>query len=197
MQIRADSFLMRPWQPGDEASLAEAADDRKVWKNLRSSFPHPYTLDDAREWIAECEREAGRALRLAIVVEGQPVGAIGVELGRGQQSGTGEIGYWLAVEHWGKGIASEAARLVTEYAFDNLNLARLEAAVLESNGASARVLEKAGFRQHGKLRKPVPRPGRCGTELLFSREHPQGGSAATEQNRQNRPGHSLGRPPCS
>ncbi len=163
---------MRPWREGDEAALTKHADNRKIWTNLRSNFPHPYTLDDADKWIRECISAEERALRLAIVVDGEPAGAIGIEFGRGKSEGSGEIGYWLGEELWGRGIASEAVRLVTEYAFETLSLERIEAAVLESNQASIRVLEKAGFSVYGRLRKGAQRPGKSAGELHFAKTAP-------------------------
>jgi hypothetical protein len=45
------NLLLRPWQRGDESALVKYANNRKVWINLRDSFPHPYTIRDAREWV--------------------------------------------------------------------------------------------------------------------------------------------------
>ena len=47
MEIMASEFVLRPWHSDDAASLAEHANNRKVWANLRARFPHPYTLADA------------------------------------------------------------------------------------------------------------------------------------------------------
>lgn len=53
MVIYKDDILMlRTWRAADAASLAANADDITLWNNVRDLFPHPYTLTDAREFIA-------------------------------------------------------------------------------------------------------------------------------------------------
>ena len=60
----------------------------------------------------------------------------------------GEIGYMIGEKtHWGAGIATEIVNLMTEYAFDRLNLNKLTAGVVEGNEGSMKVLEKNGFKQ--------------------------------------------------
>ncbi|XP_020580315.1 uncharacterized protein LOC110024596 [Phalaenopsis equestris] len=91
----------------------------------------------------------------AIVVGGRPVGAVSIkfsEEGGGQCRG--EIGYVLAREWWGKGVATAAARLATEAALSEIEgLERVEGLVEKGNKASQRVLEKVGFQREGVLRK--------------------------------------------
>lgn len=65
----------------------------------------------------------------------------------------GEIGYELHPDFWGKGLMTEAARLVVACGHEVFKLNRIEAWTLPGNGASDRVLEKAGFRHEGTLRQ--------------------------------------------
>lgn len=62
-----------------------------------------------------------------------------------------ELGYALGSAHWGKGYAGEAVEAALRYAFDELGMNRIEADIDPRNGASARVLERAGFRKEGYL----------------------------------------------
>jgi RimJ/RimL family protein N-acetyltransferase len=64
-----------------------------------------------------------------------------------------EIGYALGFAHWGKGLASEAVRLVLHHAFDTMQLERIEADTDPRNASSRRMLERLGFVQEGILRK--------------------------------------------
>lgn len=64
-----------------------------------------------------------------------------------------ELGYVLGREHWGKGYAGEAQRRVVEFGFGDLALHRLEADTHPGNEASARSLERLGFRREGVLRE--------------------------------------------
>lgn len=78
-----------------------------------------------------------------------------------------EIGYWLGEPYWGRGIASEAVSAMTGYAFERFDVARVFAYVFEWNPASARVLEKAGYRLEGRLRKAVTKEGTTMDMLVY------------------------------
>ena len=111
-------------------------------------------------------------LNFAIVLDGEPIGGAGLEPQLDVNRLTAEIGYWVAEPHWGKGIATEAARRLTEYAFEAFPFERLEAAVFEWNPASCRVLEKAGYRREGKLRRSVVKDGRIGDAFVYAKLRP-------------------------
>jgi RimJ/RimL family protein N-acetyltransferase len=135
---------------------------------LRDRFPHPYTRRDAEEWLALTTGQQP-PLNFAIVFQGGPIGGIGLELYEDVLRGCGELGYWLGEEHWGRGLATEAVRAVVPYAFEKLELRRLQALAYAANVASARVLEKAGFQLEGTLRRQVVKDGRVMDALLYSR----------------------------
>lgn len=63
--------------------------------------------------------------------------------------GTGTIGYWLEEKHWRKGFMTEAANRLVEFAFNELNLRRLNAEAWTNNDASNTLLRKLGFRFEG------------------------------------------------
>jgi ribosomal-protein-alanine N-acetyltransferase len=63
------------------------------------------------------------------------------------------VGYWMGLPHVGRGHMTDAVRAVVPFAFSTLGLHRLEAACLPHNAASARVLEKSGFRREGTARR--------------------------------------------
>jgi RimJ/RimL family protein N-acetyltransferase len=161
--------LLRPWRPGDEASLVRHANDERVARNLRDLFPHPYTLEDARSWIASCLEDRDPPHRFAIVAGDEAVGGIGFHRHRDVARLTAELGYWLGAALWGRGLATEAVVRVTGYAFERFDLERLEAHVFDSNPASCRVLEKAGYAREGKLRRAVVKDGRLLDLWIYAR----------------------------
>jgi RimJ/RimL family protein N-acetyltransferase len=167
VEIRLSRSTLRPWRPGDEPSLVRYANNRNVWINLRDRFPHPYTATDAEAWIDTAGVESPLA-NFAIVVNGEAVGGIGLTMGTDIFRRSAEIGYWLGEPLWGRGIASEAARAVTEYAFEYFDLCRLEAGVFEWNPASMRVLEKVGYVREGRARLGVTKDGRTGDRLQYA-----------------------------
>jgi ribosomal-protein-alanine N-acetyltransferase len=167
VELKLEHCTLRPYRPDDEPALVRHATNRNVSRNMRDRFPYPYTTDDARAWIARVSGQSPVA-QFAIVVDGQPAGGIGVEAGTDVFRRSAEIGYWLGEPYWGRGLATEALRAVTEYAFQTFDICRLEAGVFEWNPASARVLEKAGYTLEGRARLAVTKDGRTGDRLQYA-----------------------------
>jgi len=158
---------IREFLPGDAGSLARSADNPNVADQLRDRFPHPYALADAREWIAQTRSRQPQS-SFAIATPAEVIGGIGLELQCDPRIRTAELGYWLAEPHWGRGIATRAVSCFSQQAFELFDLVRIYARVFETNPASARVLEKAGFRFEGRLRMSAVKRGRLLDELLYS-----------------------------
>ncbi len=72
-----------------------------------------------------------------------------------RKGGIAQLQYWVSVPHWGRGIATAAARLAVRYARDELGLRRLRSRCLEGNAASRRVLGKLGFEIRGSFAEPA------------------------------------------
>jgi RimJ/RimL family protein N-acetyltransferase len=163
--------VIRPWAETDADSLVEHANNIKVARNLRDRFPHPYTKQDARDFL---KFAAGRddQSNLAIEVDGTAVGAVGYVPGIDIERFSAEIGYWLGEAFWGRGIATEAVGLVTGHAFARLNLLRLFALPFADNFASARVLEKAGYVLEGRLHASSVKYGIPRDQLMYARTNP-------------------------
>lgn len=105
----------------------------------------------------------------AICLDHRPIGAISVSANSGNDKCRGELGYVLGYKYWGKGIATQAVKLVGDTIFkDWPHLERLEALVDVENGGSKRVLEKAGFKREGVLRKYVILKGKTRDMEIFS-----------------------------
>ncbi len=80
---------------------------------------------------------------------------------------TSSLGYWAGQMHAGKGYITAAVRAVVRYAFEDLELHRVEAACQPDNAASRRVLEKAGFTQEGMARAYLKINGAWRDHVLF------------------------------
>jgi RimJ/RimL family protein N-acetyltransferase len=167
MEMELGVCLIRSFRASDEASLVRHANNRKVWINLRDRFPHPYTLLDARSWIRTASA-ANPETHFAIDVKGEAIGGAGFTINDDVFRRSAEIGYWLGEEYWGRGIATATLKALTEYAFANYDLCRVYAGVFEWNAASARVLEKAGYRLEARLRRHVTKDGKTIDELLYA-----------------------------
>jgi RimJ/RimL family protein N-acetyltransferase len=167
MEIKLSQCVIRDWRSGDEDSLALHANNVKVWRNLRDSFPHPYTRRDAEKWIAICQSQSP-AISFAIEVDASAVGGIGFVLKEDVYRRSIEIGYWLGEAHWGRGIMTEAVRAMTEYAFETFDVCRIYAGVFEWNRGSMRVLEKAGYELEARLKKSITKNGQCIDEVIYA-----------------------------
>ncbi|KAL0348870.1 UNVERIFIED_CONTAM: putative N-acetyltransferase p20 [Sesamum angustifolium] len=105
----------------------------------------------------------------AICVSGRPVGSISVSPFTGRDKCRAEVGYVVASDYWGKGIATRAVKMAANAVFVEWGeLERLEAVVAVKNTASQRVLEKAGFMREGVLRKYSLLKGRPTDAVIFS-----------------------------
>ena len=159
---------LRPLQPDDAQSLAQMANDITVWRNLRDLFPHPYTLEHARVFIAHTLSQEPTPHR-AIVVEGLAVGTLGLKLGADVERISAELGYWLGAPYRGRGIMTEAIRAFTDEAFDTFSLSRIFALPFAHNVASCRALEKAGYALEGILRRSCIKEGVIQDQRQYAR----------------------------
>lgn len=107
--------------------------------------------------------------QLAVVLPGsqQLIGNCGIRLPE-VEAYEAEIGYELDPAHWGKGYATEVAREMVAFGFNELGLHRITADCIAENHASAHVLQKIGLRQEGRLREKEWFKGRWWDTLLFS-----------------------------
>ena len=167
MELRLRSCSVRSWRWADRDAIVRHANNRNVWINLRDQFPHPYTPTDARTWL-EMVIDRQPETNFAIAVDDEAVGGIGFTLQMDVARRSAEIGYWLGEEVWGRGIATDALRAVTDYAFSEFEICRLYAHVFEWNPASARVLEKAGYEFEGRMRKSVTKVGQTIDQLMYA-----------------------------
>ena len=133
--------LRRPTM-SDAPDVFAGMNDFDVVKNL-SRAPWPYTLHDAVTWLEGVENGGPHrgAYPFAIVTGGRQVGTVGIS----DHGETVELGYWIGRAFWGRGFATEAARLAVGFAFAHLKLDELEAGHFVDNAASGRVLAKLGF----------------------------------------------------
>lgn len=173
MRLETERLVLRTWQKGDEEPLVRHADNRQVWLTLRDLFPHPYTLDDARDFIALNSMKPGPPMNLAIEHGGEPIGSIGLHPQPDVCRFTSEIGYWIGETFWGRGLATEALRRFTDYAFDQFPCERLEGWIFATNPSSGRVLEKAGYEYEATLRRSAFKDGRFLDCHLYVRFRPR------------------------
>jgi RimJ/RimL family protein N-acetyltransferase len=161
------AVFLRNWAESDYGSLVRYGNNRLVWRNLKDTFPYPYTHADAMKWVQRAATPS-EDLHLAVELEGEAIGGIGYAAKQGREFHTAHFGYWLGQPHWGKGIATAAARTLKAHAFEGGRFKRLESPVYEWNPASMRVLEKAGFSREGVLRKSTLKDGQLIDQVMYA-----------------------------
>ncbi len=159
---------LKKWEISDKEELAELCGkaDRKY---LSDRMPSPYTVDDAIYWLENqvFPNEGKTGIYRAVVADGKVVGNVSVERQSGLRQNTGVIGYFLNPDYYGRGIMTEAAKMICKEAFKELKLIRIEGSAFEPNIGSRRVLEKAGFELEGVLRDSYFKNGKYYNEYVY------------------------------
>jgi ribosomal-protein-alanine N-acetyltransferase len=168
VRLQLTQNLIRPLQATDAPSIATYANNRKIWLNLRDAFPHPYTLEDARQFIQQSTAKHPQTV-FAITVDHQAVGCIGLGLRQDVERISAEIGYWIGEPFWNKGMMTEIVDAVSVHTMKVYQLQRLYALPFEWNTASCRVLQKAGYTLEARLRKSAIKDGKVLDQFLYAR----------------------------
>ncbi len=138
----------------DKKVIAQLCNNKKIWNNLTDRFPFPYLEKDAEAFIRLTLKEV-LLYNFGITYNGDLVGVIGLIKQKDVYRLSAELGYWIGEPYWGLGIATEAVKLMIDYAFERQKLIRLYSGVFDFNKASQRVLEKAGFKLDCILEKAI------------------------------------------
>ena len=159
--LLTERLELRPFRFEDAPRVEEIASAREI-ADTTLNVPHPYPPGAAAAWIAghALAWEAGTGAAFAITERagGALVGAIGLAIA--PEHARAELGYWVAVSHWGLGYCTEAARAVLAFAFGPLALHRVQARHFLRNPASGRVMRKLGMRHEGVHREAMRKWGR-------------------------------------
>jgi ribosomal-protein-alanine N-acetyltransferase len=169
--IRTKEFILRPITIKDAQGYLECHEDREAQKGFMSV---PKNLDEARreirEKISAINKKKPTGESFAIEVNGEFAGWIELNhLNKKYHEHYGNIGYCINKKFRGKGITTKAVKLIVKYAFKKYKLRRLEGTCRTFNKASARVLEKAGFKLEGILRKNKFKDGRYLDDMIWAR----------------------------
>ena len=166
MEIQGQGFKLRGWKADDVVSIQKHADNPSVYSFLLDRFPHPYTMEDAKAWV-ETMLAMEPNYNFVIEVDDDAVGVIGLEIRDDVYRRSPLLGYWIGEAFWGKGIMTGAIKLMTHFAFDQLDMVRIQAGVLSNNPRSMRVLEKAGFTMEGILKSNIIKNGLVLDEHIY------------------------------
>ncbi len=147
-ELTTERLLLRPFRLSDIGDVLRYASDPE-WAAF---YPRPYDRGVtehmvARSVVISWEREAVFAIEAA----GRVVGLVSLEVE--QESRIAELGYDLARDVWGQGLATEAAAAVVDWGFREYGLARIFAEADARNARSLRVMERLGMTREGVHRR--------------------------------------------
>jgi ribosomal-protein-alanine N-acetyltransferase len=152
--LETPRLKLRPYCEADIPELLPLIGAREIAATTLR-IPHPYTEQDARDFLSQIRDDD--EFRFAVILReaGRLCGGVGLRPTPQHQHA--ELGYWIGVPYWGNGYATEAARELLRYGFENLGFHRIFASHFKDNTASGRILKKLGMRyegcQHEHLRK--------------------------------------------
>jgi ribosomal-protein-alanine N-acetyltransferase len=167
MEKLTNTCDLATWKMEYARELAEIANNLKVKRYLRDAFPHPYALKDAQDFIAKALK-AEDGFYFCIQAGGNLTGSISVRPRADVERFSGEIGYFIAEEYWGRGIATEAIRAMTHIAIKQYGLHRLFALIDAPNQASARACEKAGYTFEARLKDAVFKNDQFYDQMIYA-----------------------------
>jgi RimJ/RimL family protein N-acetyltransferase len=149
-RMQTERLELSPWGEDDIEGLRALATDPEVVRYISNGVPWPE--ERVREFFERQRRlyaERGYCMWRLSAGGGEAIGFCGIQ--PLAETGEIEIGWWLAKEYWGRGLATEAARCALSDAFERVGLHRVVAIAMEANRASTRIMEKLGMRYEKRM----------------------------------------------
>ena len=146
--LLTERLVLRRPHAEDADALANLANNMRV-ASMVSRMPHPYTAQDASDFIRRAKTGGiGKCVyAITLADNGAFVGCAGIE--PHDDTDTVELGYWIGEPYWNRGIATEAAHAVIDMVFRTRTIEAIEARCRVTNHASRRVIQKSGFQHQG------------------------------------------------
>lgn len=152
MQLETERLILRPWSELDAAWLYAYAKNPQV--GPAAGWPCHTSVKNSEE-IIRTVLSVPETYAVVLKECGHPVGSIGLMIGHASHlelpDTEGEIGYWLGVPFWGRGLIPEAVNALLDHAFENLKLDKIWCGYFDGNEKSKRVQEKCGFLPHHSI----------------------------------------------
>ena len=159
--METQRLILRPWHDDDAAALYKYASDPAV--GPIAGWPPHTSVDNSRE-IIRTVLSGPETYAMVLKETGEPIGSIGIMYGDGLHSaqmgeGEAEIGYWLGVPYWGKGLTPEAVRRILRRCFDELGLRAVWCGHYEGNTDSCFITRRKESLRHSETYAPSTSSG--------------------------------------
>ena len=164
-----DEITLRAWQERDiDRGLEAVMRNQEHLQQFMHWMTPDYSIESSRKFMTEAvaKRKTRETLGLGIFRGEELIGSIGFVKFDWNVRKT-EIGYWISKVEEGNGIITRATKLLIDYAFDDLNMNRIEIRCSAENARSAAIPERLGFKKEGHLRQAEFRNGHLHDFLIF------------------------------
>ncbi|AZN40391.1 GNAT family N-acetyltransferase [Paenibacillus albus] len=160
LRLETDRLFLRLFEASDAESVQTLAGDAEVARTTLA-IPHPYPDGAAEAWIERIRTayQEGKIYSLAIVPKesGSVIGCVTLRVSKSDNKG--DLAYWVGRPFWGQGYATEAAKALLKFGFEDLNLNRVVAAAMTNNPASYTVMQKIGMKREDNEPKQILKDG--------------------------------------
>jgi RimJ/RimL family protein N-acetyltransferase len=167
--LTTDRLTLRPFLADDAFDIERLAGVREI-ADTTLTIPHPYPHGAAAEWILTHAPawEKGTAATFAVVENesGRLVGVAALMIRPDHRRA--ELGYWIALDRWNQGYATESNQCLVDFGFEVLGLHRIEARHFLRNPASGRVMLKLGMKAEGVERDAAVKGDRYESFAVYS-----------------------------
>ena len=146
MELNTERLLLRPWHESDAEELFKYAKNPEV--GPIAGWPPHQSVEESLE-IIRSVFSAPETYAIVLKETGLPIGCIGLKTGEAtdmtERDDECELGYWLGVPYWNKGLMTEAAKEIIRHAFEDCGMTKIWVGYYDGNNRSRRVQEKCGF----------------------------------------------------
>ncbi|WDE11463.1 GNAT family N-acetyltransferase [Thalassomonas haliotis] len=164
--LKTPRLILRPFLAADADQVQLLAGDKRVAETTLH-IPHPYLDDMAGQWISghpeHWQNKTAVIYAVTDKVTGHLMGTMSLVDIQGDEA---ELGYWLGIDYWRHGYATEAAKALADFAFSSLGIKKLTADHLLDNPASGKVMEKIGMSYQHNIQK-LDRYGRLADVKVY------------------------------
>lgn len=151
LELTDGDVVLRRWSLDDAPAVHDACQDPLIQRFI--PVPRPYTEEVARSWVERARSFWGdNQERAFAIVDAQTRRLLGSVTRHGPYGHRATFGYWLAPEARGRGAATRALRLITDWTLQTSNAVRLDLYTMVDNDASMRVAERVGYQREALLR---------------------------------------------
>lgn len=155
--FETERLILRPFQLSDAKTVQHLAGNKEITSRT-GMIPYPYPDGLAESWIQGHPTGFANGTEVVCAItlkgNGELVGCMSLA-GISKKHQKGEIAYWVAVDHWGKGYCTEAGQVLVKYAFEQLKLNKITSRHKVTNPASGKVMQKLGMSYEGTLRQEM------------------------------------------